>query len=517
MNVSRITDLFLSPYESYDYLSKTRARLLFYFMSSFILFTFLLQFSMLFAGWYDFLVTIPMTTILVIGLTAGLIILRTGRYGIASKIFIVFGAVTIVAGLIRQPFLEVELSYTSYIYFVYPVIALCAIFTTQRFLTVIALVMAATDIALFIITRNLVGPESMKMITIAFNNSLFAIVFLYIISLLIMKVFERSVELSTSESEKNYQANQFIKQVLMENLKKVVEAMNTMAVQSDSFSESAHDQAASIEEITATIEKVSSGIDSVSDTAASQSQSLDKLVSVLDELSEVIRNIDASIAESLTSTEDITVRARSGEDYLRNMAEGIQNIKKSSVEMTDIISIINDISDQINLLSLNAAIEAARAGDAGRGFAVVADEISKLADGTASSIKSIESLIQGNESEIEKGLSGVDQAVEVLTTVIREIEDISGKIRGMAEYKEKQIDTNRLVNEHAGSIRKRAEDISGAADEQRNAISEIVKNITVMNESSQNNSAHAVKMAYDSQNLVDLVNELKKQIEEYRG
>ena len=70
----------------------------------------------------------------------------------------------------------------------------------------------------------------------------------------------------------------------------------------------------------------------------------------------------------------------------------IQSIGESSKQIADTLSMIKDISDQINLLALNASIEAARAGDAGRGFAVVADEISKLADQTAGSIKAIDSL-----------------------------------------------------------------------------------------------------------------------------
>ncbi len=513
--MERLRGYFLNNYESMHYLEKTRAKILFYFLIAFIFFTVLLQFSMLFAGWYDFIVTIPMTSIMFIGLSLSLMFLRKGRYMIAADMFIAFSALAVVGGLIRQPFQELNLSLTSYIYFIYPIIGLSAIFTNVRFLTIISAFFAVSDVALFIICRRLESAANQKMVVIAFNNSLFAILFLYLVAFLIMKVFERSVSLANSETEKNVKSNRFIKQVLMESSWHVVTAMNEMSEQSDRFSESAHDQAASIEEITATIEEVSSGIDNVSSNALGQSESLVSLVATLDELSRIIADIDTAIGDSLQSTGEITVKARSGEDHLRVMEEGIGKVRDSSQEMTNIIGIINDISDKINLLSLNAAIEAARAGDAGRGFAVVADEISKLADGTASSIKSIEGLIKTNENEIARGLSGVTMAVNVIKSVIDGISDVNRKIQSLNEFKRRQLDTNLLVNESAKTLKQRSEEISTATREQKTAIEEIVRNISAMSEQSQNNTAHAVKMSYDSQNLVDLVMELKKKIEEY--
>ncbi len=506
---------FLSSYENENYLMRTRARLLLYFLAAFVFFAFLLQFSMLFAGWRDFVVTIPMTLILLSGLGAALVFLRKGRYMAAANIFIAFGTVAVVAGLIRQPYMEIELSLSSYIYFIFPCIAMCAIFSNTVFLTVISAVMAATNTALFVIMRSLPHQFSEKFVTIAFTNTLFAIGFLYLISLLMLRVFERSVELANEESRKNAEANVFIRQVLMESSRKVVEAMESMSHRSDEFSEGVHQQAAVIARINGTAGEISGGIDRIADNAQGQDEGLRLLMGTLDELSDVIGGLDGAIGESLAATREITGRAENGERHLRTMEEGILKINESSQEMTGIIEIINEISDKINLLSLNAAIEAARAGDAGRGFAVVADEISKLADRTASSIKSIEGLISNNEAEISRGLSGASLAVGVIKEIIEGIGRVGRTIQGLDEFKRRQVETNRQVNESALSVRKRSEEIRGATVEQRNAVAEIVRGMSDMSERSRKSTAYAVKMVFDSGEMVDMVNGLKKKIEEY--
>ncbi|TFH40613.1 MAG: hypothetical protein E4G96_07165 [Chrysiogenales bacterium] len=511
----KYTDYFLSSYQQQDYLHRTRAKLLLYFLTAFIFFALLMQSSMLLAGWFDFLVTLPVTVFLLTGFVPAMLFLRKGKYMVAANTLIAVSAISVVAGLIRQPFMEIELSLTSYIYFIYPCIAMCAIFSTVRFLTIISLIMALTNTAVFVIMRILPHPFAIKLVTIAFTNILFSIGFLYLISILILKVFERSVALANEESRKNSEAYHFINQVLGESSRQVVEAMKKMSVQSDEFSESAHDQAFSFTRIHETVNYLSSGIDKIANNAGVQTQSLEKLLVVLDDLSHIIRDIDVSMSESLEATHEITLKAEEGERFLRVMEEGIRNVNASSQEMTNIIAIINDISDKINLLSLNAAIEAARAGDAGRGFAVVADEISKLADGTVSSIKSIENLISNNEREISRGLSGSTRAVEVMKSIIEGIGKVDNKIESLNDYKKKQVDTNRLVNENAFVVKERSEEISRATVEQKNAVAEIAGSMAAMSDQSTTSTAYAVKMAYDSKNLVDLVYELKKKIEDY--
>ncbi|ADD67313.1 methyl-accepting chemotaxis sensory transducer [Denitrovibrio acetiphilus DSM 12809] len=120
------------------------------------------------------------------------------------------------------------------------------------------------------------------------------------------------------------------------------------------------------------------------------------------------------------------------------LSDTIDNLSKSSHEISEILITINDIADQTNLLALNAAIEAARAGEAGRGFAVVADEVRKLAERTQSAISEIETIIETLQSEtgiasrnmnkaekeVEQGVKALQATVDVFNNIVEAIDEV---------------------------------------------------------------------------------------------
>ncbi len=330
------------------------------------------------------------------------------------------------------------------------------------------------------------------------------------------KDVELAKERAQREEQRSRRQTDFIKNVLKTSSSSIYSSTENMSSAMEIFSANSQNQAASTEEVTAAIEEISAGADNVERSAGEQHRRLGALTATMAELTGIIANMENTVNEMLNVTADVSGKARSGETSIKVMSESMGKIGASSKEMTGILQIINDISDRINLLSLNAAIEAARAGDAGRGFAVVADEISKLADGTASSIKEIDRLIRANEQEIAGGTANVSAAVTTIASIISNIEKIAVGISTVSGHMTSQLSANESMNSGASEVRVRSEEIMNAMKEQKTGIDEIARTVSGINDLTQSNSAKITEMSMFSRQLVEMVQRLNLEIEEYR-
>ncbi len=327
----------------------------------------------------------------------------------------------------------------------------------------------------------------------------------------------RAREEAHREAEINSRQNAFIRDVLSSGSEELVRSTENLSDTIEGFTHNTQEQAAATEEVTASIEEIMAGNDGVMKSAEEQSGSIGDLTSTMESLSRAIQTMGERVKDALSSMAQISQNASMGEQSLRIMNDSMININRSTAEITGIAQIINDISDRINLLSLNAAIEAARAGDAGRGFAVVADEISKLADQTATSIKNIDSLIATNEKEISTGIQNITMAVERIDSIMTGIETIVVKTTEISEGMKEQLDSNRTVNEKAAAVKIISGQIMDAMVQQRTAIGEISSAVGSINELSQHNSIRIIEITDSSRSLVTRVEGLNHEIEEFKA
>ncbi|HOP29956.1 MAG TPA: methyl-accepting chemotaxis protein [Spirochaetota bacterium] len=328
------------------------------------------------------------------------------------------------------------------------------------------------------------------------------------------------------ESANNDETGQMLEAMrnMIHQLRKIVGEIQTttvnlassseeMSASSESFARNSQDQAASAEEITATVEEISAGMDSIFLSTVEQFDSMNSLITKIDEFTKNTNLMGETAKDSLKLTTEIESEAKVGSESLNNINQSMQKITESSGAMTNIVNIIGGISEQINLLSLNAAIEAARAGDAGRGFAVVADEISKLADETASSIKNIETFIAQNDNEIQKGLTIVEDSISTITKIISFIGSITDVINRIYTFMQQQIDSNSEISSEVMKVRDRSESVKIAIEEHKIAIQEISSSVTSISTLTQNSVEGADEMADNSRSVASMADNLKKTID----
>ena len=252
-----------------------------------------------------------------------------------------------------------------------------------------------------------------------------------------------------------------------------------------SFAELASEQAATSEEMSATFEELAGSVDNIYEATISQKNEGEKSKALVAELDSAQKGL---IQESQKVEESIKEILRSATDTgesLARMTETMNIINAGGTEINQFIAMIDDISDRINLLSLNAAIEAARAGDYGRGFAVVADEIGKLAQATSDNSKEIGKKILKIIADIGSGTRIVNSTKASTDVIFRMVNTIGSGINSVRQTIAKQNQALEMVISQADVIDRKSKEIVTSTNEQKNSMAQTLKTIERLSEMAQ--------------------------------
>jgi len=243
------------------------------------------------------------------------------------------------------------------------------------------------------------------------------------------------------------------------------------------FNDKMQSQSAGFEEMSATMEELYSSSESINNTAKDQLDGNVAMENIVNDFRSIKQESTHKLRDTYGDIEEIVAQTSISNESLREVESTIGKISDQSKVIGETVSIIVDIADKINLLSLNASIEAARAGDYGRGFAVVADEIGKLAVQTTDSIKEIEKVLSSSTNTTAEGVKVITTTADTIKKLIGKMGESSGKIKVLQEsilVEERYI--NVIIDQMTKNI-ELAKQIGISTTEQKKAIGDTTKAI----------------------------------------
>ena len=261
-----------------------------------------------------------------------------------------------------------------------------------------------------------------------------------------------------------------------------------MASTTEQLAQAAEEQAQSAASMAASVEEMTVSISHVSDNAG--------------EVRESAKRSNSTSVQGRGIIDRLINADNSASDSVQSTAKQIRELSVLSGQISSIVAVIREIADQTNLLALNAAIEAARAGEQGRGFAVVADEVRKLAERTTLSTQEISGMI----GQIQTVTSG---AVNSMETVVTEMGEL-------VTQSEKAGEAIGAIEDQSRSVMDVVESITTGLNEQTSASNEIARRIESIAQMSEENSAAVHQTATSAQNLSHMATSLLESAHRFR-
>ena len=270
------------------------------------------------------------------------------------------------------------------------------------------------------------------------------------------------------------------------------------------------------DQVSANVHVMTTATDSTVESTNQQLKEIEQIAAALNQLSSSAEEVARSASETASRTKEASQAAQEGtvemsssqetigrlSGQIESTADKITALKGNSENIGSVMEVIRSIAEQTNLLALNAAIEAARAGEQGRGFAVVADEVRSLAQKTQNSTEEINTII----TQLQKAADEAHQSMNVSISSVKETSESSSRVES----------TLNAIRENISTINDMNHQIATASDEQSSVATEVSKIITAIYALSEKVATNASVVAENTHHLETESQELKEQMDSFK-
>jgi methyl-accepting chemotaxis protein len=244
------------------------------------------------------------------------------------------------------------------------------------------------------------------------------------------------------------------------NMHETAGAVQQINLSIQTIKERVINQSASVTETSATMEQVTNNIQKLNTHVGKQTEQVTQSSAAIEQMIANIRSVASTLEHNAQSVLELSDASEVGRRGLAEMTADIQEIAKESAGLMEINAVMQTIASQTNLLSMNAAIEAAHAGDAGKGFAVVADEIRKLAESSQTQSKTISAVLKKIKTSIDTISRSVENVMQKFDAIETNVQTVSSQTTNIKAAMEEQssgskqiLDSISLLNEITSQVR----------------------------------------------------------------
>ena len=286
---------------------------------------------------------------------------------------------------------------------------------------------------------------------------------------------------------------------LQQAMKQMIENLRNMVVNIASV---AKEESVTSEQLVSITSKTTNIVKEQQDIAENFSSSMSQMGATVTEVAEntsntsiAVNEIQSKVLEGASALDKTYHSILSMTEQIQQSEKSVQQVRSDFDQISSVLDVIKDIAEQTNLLALNAAIEAARAGEQGRGFAVVADEVRQLAQRTQDSTKQIDDMIQNI-------IAGANSSVDIMAKSVSRATEVQ-------EHAKKATDINVVITDQISHISTLSSQIATSTKEQSQMIEGILSNVENLNEGVHRTNSATHDIADSSSKLSNLVNKLE--------